>query len=248
MEKEAMEPVEYSTALQIIADLILVEYEKRRYNEAFALVHALAKLTSKVGLNPSDFVSDEIRKAIVEGPRRLHQQLADPASEVTPELFVAGIRKALLEPHTHSARPAFEDVIMEMWAMQRKKGADYGNGEDPLGNLTGAEEYNVPAWLSCILRMDDKRRRIASFVRSGKLYNEGPDDAFFDLAVYAVHGVRLFREWLAKQAQRTTIKMEFEVPDEVIAWEKSNDTSKLELEDPDEVYSELDSEEGLPIG
>jgi hypothetical protein len=244
---EYKELMKYTKALQIVADLILIEYNKCRYNEAFALVHALAKLASKVGQKPSDFIDVEIIKAIDEGPCRLQQQLADPASEVTPELFVAGIKQALLEPHTHNDRPSFEIMLMKMWDVQRKKGADYGSDEDPLANLKASEAWGLPGWQNALSRLDDKRFRLISFILKQRLVNESAYDAFRDFAVYSVRMWRLFCEWLAQQRQSTKIRMEFDIPPKVLVLDGA-DESKLKCEDSDEVYSELDSEEGLPIG
>lgn len=211
-----MEPVAFTKALEIIAKLVCAEYEARRYNAAYALLHALGKLASEVGGKASDWVSDEIMRAIAEGPRKLQQQLDDPASKVTPELFIAGLRRALLEPQPRTARPSFEEMIMKMWAMQRKKGADYGSDEDPLANLKASEAWGLPGWQNTLSRLDDKRFRIISFILKRRLLNESAYDAFRDFAVYSVHMWRLFCEWLASQEQcKNEVDVEFEEPKEV---------------------------------
>lgn len=90
--------------------------------------------------------------------------------------------------------PSFREVLDELDALQTKKGQDYGSGEDPLANIRASEKFGIPAWLGSIIRGHDKISRIQAFVRNGKLANESLEDSLVDLAVYAIHAVRLYRE------------------------------------------------------
>lgn len=88
----------------------------------------------------------------------------------------------------------FANVCAELAALQEKKGKDYGTGVDPLANLRSSEAFGIPSWVGSVMRGNDKMRRIQSFVVNGKLENEGIEDALMDLAVYAIHSLRLYRE------------------------------------------------------
>jgi len=88
----------------------------------------------------------------------------------------------------------FEHVLAELQAMQDKKGKDYGTDSDPLANLRASEDFGILAWKGCVLRANDKMRRIQAFVRKGVLENEPVEDSLLDLAVYAIHALRLYRE------------------------------------------------------
>ena len=194
-----MDPIEFKHALARLAELSQKAYDTRQYSKAFTLLEALEDLCKKINGNLTEYIPADYIEAIIRKPRELMKALIDPRSEVTPELFVEGIKEALISNRDYGDRPSFESIIMQMWGMQRRKGADYGSGEDPLANLKGAESWGIPAWLSTLLRIDDKRMRLISFVKRGDLINEGPKDAFIDYAVYSVHAIRLFMEWLAER-------------------------------------------------
>ena len=94
----------------------------------------------------------------------------------------------------------FKDVLDELDDMQNRKGKDYGTLGDPLANVRASEDFGVPAWLGCAVRANDKMRRIQTAGRQQlttgqvSLANESVEDSLLDLAVYAIHALRLFRE------------------------------------------------------
>jgi len=90
--------------------------------------------------------------------------------------------------------PVFVQILREMQAMHRKKGADYGTRQDIFANVRSAEEFGIPAWKGAVLRANDKMARLKAFSSNGKLRNEGAEDALLDLANYAVIALVLFRE------------------------------------------------------
>ena len=94
----------------------------------------------------------------------------------------------------------FKDVLQELDDMQTRKGKDYGSAGDSLANVRASEDFGVPSWLGCIMRANDKMRRIQTAGRQQlttgqvNLANESVEDSLLDLAVYAIHALRLFRE------------------------------------------------------
>lgn len=95
-------------------------------------------------------------------------------------------------------RPTFEEICEELTELQKRKGHDYGGDEDPLGNLVDAQEFGISPWVGTSLRANDKMARIKTFVRSSKLECEKVDDSLRDLAVYAIHALRLYRERISE--------------------------------------------------
>jgi hypothetical protein len=88
----------------------------------------------------------------------------------------------------------FAEVCEQLDALQRKKGADYGSGVDPLANLRASAMFGIPPWMGAIVRLNDKINRISSFARKGSLENESVEDSLRDIAVYSIHALRLYQE------------------------------------------------------
>jgi len=75
-----------------------------------------------------------------------------------------------------------------------KKQQDYGTEADPFANVRASEEFGIPAWLGCCVRMNDKVSRLKTYAKKGSLSNEGVEDTFRDLAVYSIIALCLFKE------------------------------------------------------
>jgi hypothetical protein len=90
--------------------------------------------------------------------------------------------------------PPFEDILVELDEMRKRKGADYGTENDPLADIRSSEQFGIPAWVNAVLRIQQKMFRMMSFVRRGNLINESVEDSLLDLVVYGIHALRLYRE------------------------------------------------------
>ena len=89
----------------------------------------------------------------------------------------------------------FLEAIEEIRAIHIKKSQDYGSPADPLANIRGgAELVGIEPWRSCLVRVADKVQRLRTYCRTGSLANESVEDAFMDLACYAIIALVLFRE------------------------------------------------------
>ena len=88
----------------------------------------------------------------------------------------------------------FDQVLKEMGELHHKKQSDYGRTHDPYANVRASEDFGIAGWIGCAIRMNDKMRRIQKFASTGELANESIEDAFLDLAVYAIIGLCLYRE------------------------------------------------------
>ena len=87
-----------------------------------------------------------------------------------------------------------------------RKQADYGAENDPFANIRQAVQWGLPASLGACIRIGDKVSRLKTFYREGELANESVEDAYLDLAVYALIGYCLFREESTTNAKPSTAK------------------------------------------
>ena len=99
-----------------------------------------------------------------------------------------------LEEVTVDDKTPFLEIVDEIVAMHNKKQADYGRTGDPFANVRASSDFGVDAWKGCMIRANDKMRRIQSFAVKGSLENESLEDSLLDLAVYSIIGLVLFRE------------------------------------------------------
>jgi len=88
----------------------------------------------------------------------------------------------------------FQQVLEEILELHDRKQQDYGADNDPFANVRASTEWGVPAWVGALIRATDKVRRLQTYARRGTLANEGVDDSFRDLAVYALIGLILWEE------------------------------------------------------
>lgn len=98
-------------------------------------------------------------------------------------------------------RPSFKDITDEMQELQESKGKDYGGEGDPLGNICDSIHFGIEPWVGAILRANDKMARLKTFIRVGRLENESVEDSIKDLAVYAIHALRLYRESICRKRE-----------------------------------------------
>jgi hypothetical protein len=89
-----------------------------------------------------------------------------------------------------------QSLAQDMLRTYEAKDQDYASNGKPMGNLRGSELLGIPAWKAVLLRMSDKKQRIASFINRGhfEVEDEKVTDTLIDLANYALLGLILFRE------------------------------------------------------
>lgn len=92
--------------------------------------------------------------------------------------------------------PRFHALLEQIGQLHAKKQADYGAAGDPFANVRASEDFGVPGWVGCAVRMNDKMRRLMTASKKGKeaLENESLRDSFLDLAVYSLIGIILLEE------------------------------------------------------
>lgn len=94
----------------------------------------------------------------------------------------------------HPSSQRFHDIIDELKALHDKKQADYGGPDDPFANVRAALDFGTSAWVGCMIRANDKMRRIQAAAKGSELKNEGVEDSLRDLAVYSIIGLILYQE------------------------------------------------------
>lgn len=105
----------------------------------------------------------------------------------------------MIERHPESQ--AFKDTLDAMLLLHDRKQRDYGTAESPFANIEASEAFGIPAWIGCGIRSNDKMRRIMTATKQWLndgvvlMANESLEDAWLDLAVYAVVGYLKTQQW-----------------------------------------------------
>lgn len=89
--------------------------------------------------------------------------------------------------------PEFEQVIDEILAMHRRKGADYGRSYDCFANVSASSDWGISPWIGAMMRANDKIVRLQAYANGSTLQNEGVEDSLLDIATYTVIALCLFR-------------------------------------------------------
>lgn len=89
--------------------------------------------------------------------------------------------------------PEFEQAIVEVINMHRRKGNDYGTSTDFFANVSQSEQWGVMPWIGAMMRLNDKVVRLQQAARGGTLQNEGIEDSMLDIATYAIIALCLYR-------------------------------------------------------
>ena len=98
----------------------------------------------------------------------------------------------------------FEEILEEIHELHLAKQKGYGRVGEPFHNVkTGAEFLGLPWWQGAAMRMNDKMGRLSAVANGSDLGAEGIEDAFLDLATYAIIGLALFREQQARNLEKS---------------------------------------------
>jgi hypothetical protein len=95
----------------------------------------------------------------------------------------------------------FHALLQTIGELHDRKQLDYGKDDDPFANVRSAEQWGVKSSLGACIRIGDKVARLQTFHRTGVLANESVEDAYQDLAVYALIALCLHREEVAAAAE-----------------------------------------------
>lgn len=113
-------------------------------------------------------------------------------------MFFEALLDAAEDAHPSSKR--FYERIIEAALLHAQKQRDYGKQHDPFANVRASEDFGIPGWIGCIVRANDKMKRLQKAARQSldgedvAMANEAVRDSFLDLAVYALIGLVLFEE------------------------------------------------------
>lgn len=113
------------------------------------------------------------------------------------------IRMEMLHNELNSILWPFENseekigtLLRFMHDTYKAKDSDYSADGKPMGNLRVSEKLGIPAWKAVLLRMNDKKSRVESFIARGSFLvdDEKVTDTLVDMAVYALLGSTLHAE------------------------------------------------------
>lgn len=106
----------------------------------------------------------------------------------------------LIDKDAMSDKTPFLKICDEIVEMHNRKQADYGrraSGDkpaDPFANVRASQDFGIAPWIGCMVRANDKMRRIQTAAQGSTLQNEGVEDSLLDLAVYSIIALVLYRE------------------------------------------------------
>ena len=90
-----------------------------------------------------------------------------------------------------------EKLISEMVLLHKNKNAGYsGDNPDTWANFRDSEEIGISAFMGCMIRLGDKRRRINNLLKNpdNNKVGESIKDTLADEAAYALIGICLYNE------------------------------------------------------
>lgn len=88
----------------------------------------------------------------------------------------------------------FHAKLKQLADLHDRKQADYGADADAFANVRASEDFAVAPWIGCMIRANDKMRRIQRFACKNSLQNESVKDSLLDLAVYSIIALVLYEE------------------------------------------------------
>lgn len=103
----------------------------------------------------------------------------------------------------HPLSQRFHEILQGLGDLHDSKQIDYGRAKDPFANVRGSEDWGVRPWVGAMIRGYDKMKRLQNFAKTGTLANEGAEDSFRDLAVYAIIALVL---WEEEEEQARTVR------------------------------------------
>lgn len=131
-------------------------------------------------------------KAMMRNPLEKPPRAPSPPFNAPPPYLIQGS-----VPYEHERPPTsqrFHALLKQLGNLYDKKMQDYGTTDDPLFNVRGSQEWGVKPWIGAMVRANDKVKRLQKFAGTGELANESVEDAFMDLAGYALIGLVLYEE------------------------------------------------------
>ena len=124
------------------------------------------------------------------------------------------------------ASPEVLKIFDELKKLHESKDHDYA-GAEPLSNFKRCEQFGIPAWKGCLIRLSDKWSRIVTLSSTeNAVAGETIEDTLSDMAVYAVITLALLRGSKSKQAERLIPKEAYIAPGQAQIARQWNDNDK----------------------
>lgn len=97
-----------------------------------------------------------------------------------------------------SANKRFLELLDQIRDTHIRKSAGYAgaNNPDTWANFRLSEDFGVPAFIGCLVRLSDKFKRVANLVKDSNndQVGESIKDTLIDLASYCLIAICLFEE------------------------------------------------------
>lgn len=170
-----------------------VQYEDGKWRPVPVGDDGLNKISKPKGGGLDQRYYEELKRTNFK-PERKPDEYGQMLEDTAEGRTLLGFTKEELKPTRHPSSQKFHDLCDAMKDMHDKKQADYGRTNDPFANVRASEDFGVAGWAGCMMRANDKMRRIQKAAQGGTLSNEGVEDSLMDLAVYSIIALVLYRE------------------------------------------------------
>lgn len=122
------------------------------------------------------------------GPRDPLAGYGSTGTGVVRPTATAGDRPFLDDFKIETLRELHCSLCARAATLMQAKNHDYTGGQHPLANFLSADARGVPAELGLMLRVDDKLKRLQTFITKGtlKVSGEGVKDSIIDVINYMV--------------------------------------------------------------
>jgi len=134
--------------------------------------------------------------------RNIYMQSRCPEYDTAINLLQVQILEVLEQNYNDNIRTKLKlqyTVVTDLYDLHElfiSKDTDYSESGKPLGNIRSSEDFGIPAWKGVLIRLNDKKQRIGSFMYHDKylVESEKVTDTLLDFANYSLFCSVLLQE------------------------------------------------------
>jgi len=119
--------------------------------------------------------------------------------------------------------PTFYEIIVKACKLHELKNRGYAGKRNPLANFYECEDFGVPAWKGCIVRMSDKWSRMKTLIKErndptliAAKEMESLEDTIFDLGIYSFIELVLLKKVKSKRVYKKVFEQEKDSKEEAM--------------------------------
>jgi len=160
------------------------------------LKEALDAFPKAIVMDGCTEMTDEIYEAVQRHANKKRCTTREKVAEKDYGEMMEGLKPYRIQTDlSKGGHPMFNELLVKMSKLHADKDHDYSN-KDHLANFYVSEEFGIPAFMGCLIRLSDKYSRIKSIIKKGesKVTSESLEDTLLDLATYSLLVIILLKE------------------------------------------------------